>query len=637
MDKNTISGLLIIGAILFGFSWWTGKQQKEVMRQKAAADSVWMAEHPAPEADSVYAAQQGQEAVSSAKADSVVAGHMGQALFSAMKGEERFYTLENDKVKITVSNLGGRLAAAEVKGYTTYGGEPLTLFTADDSKFDARFFIRNRYGDVQVNTASYYFATEAPATAVATEAPGNITMRLAVDSASWVEYVYTLDKDAYTVDFSMVFHGMEGVLSNQSDMTVEWGNTGRQQEKGWSNENTYADLTYMFPGTTDMEKLGLSKESKSEQVVHKVKWVAFKQQFFSSILVADDAFASADLKYDTYAPESGKIKKYNAVLTVPMDQKQESYGFSFYLGPNKFSVLKKYGLGFEKLVPLGWGIFGWINRFIVIPVFDFLSKYIGSFGIIILLLTIFIKIIISPLTYKSYLSSAKMRLLKPELDEIAAKYPKSDEMAKKQQATMDLYKRAGVSPMGGCLPMLIQFPILIAMFRFFPAAIELRGESFLWADDLSSYDSILSLPFNIPAYGSHVSLFALLMALSLYFYTRMNSAQMSAAGPQMAGMKFMSLYLMPVMMLFWFNSYASGLSYYYLLSNLISMGQTYLFRYAVDDGKLHRQMKENAKKPRKKSKWSERYEQLLKEQQRQQKAAVAERAGKAAPAKSRKK
>ncbi len=421
--------------------------------------------------------------------------------------------------------------------------------------------------------------------------------------------------------FDVRFEGMQGRFSNQSNMALRWQSAGNQNEKGFDNENNNTDLTWMYPGTTDkMERLGMSKGAKSDEVNHKIHWIAFKQQFFASILIADaDQFERADLQYDTYAPVSGMVKSYDAKIDLEfVPQTTSGYDLRFYFGPNKYSILKKYDLGIERLVPLGWGIFGWINRWIVIPVFDFLSKYISSFGLIILLLTIFIKLIISPLTYKSYLSTAKMRLLKPELDQINAKYPKQEDMAKKQQATMELYRKAGVNPMGGCLPLLIQFPFLIAMFRFFPAAIELRQQSFWWADDLSSYDSILDLPFNIPFYGDHVSLFALLMTLAAYFSQRIAMSQTPQTG-QMAGMKFISLYMMPLMMLLWFNNYSSALSYYYALSSLITIVQTWGFRYAVNDQKLHAQMKENAKRPKKKG-WTERYEQMLREQQKQQAA-----------------
>ena len=334
------------------------------------------------------------------------------------------------------------------------------------------------------------------------------------------------------------------------------------------------------------------------------------------------------LIYDTEAPESSLLKTFTAQMGVPYTPQTEGYDFAFYFGPNKYSILKKIGepggadIYLERLVPLGWGIFGWVNRWCVIPVFDFLRNYIGSFGIIIFILVLLVKLVISPLTYKSYVSMAKMRLVKPQIDELAKKYPKPEDAMKKQQATMELYKKAGINPMGGCIPMLIQMPILIAMFRFFPASIELREQPFLWADDLSSYDSIVNLPFSIPFYGDHVSLFALLMAVSLFGYSWFNYQQTASSQPQMAGMKFMMVYMMPIMMLFWFNSYSSGLCYYYLLSNIFTIGQTLVIRRMVDDNKIHAIMQANAAKKSKgkKSKFQQRYEELMRQQEAQQRA-----------------
>lgn len=629
MDKKSLTGLVIIGIILFGFTLFTSRQQAEVVRQQAVADSIFRAQNPVPvtPADAGTLSQAVVADVDSAlmaqnnlTAESTKEQHLGSYLYNASKGDETFYEIENDLVKMTVSNKGGRVAAVQLKKYQTYKGEPLMLFDASSSVFDLAFFVKQGYNNLQINTGNYFFSTDSEPVTVVSEndTEKSISMKLYVDSTSFVEYVYTLRKDNYMVDFDMNFVGMANVFSNQSDMLITWQNVGPQNEKGFENENNYTTIAYMYPGEQKLEELGISKETKEETINNKVQWIAFKQQFFSSIFIAQDNFQNAEIQYETFQPTDTNIKKFSAKISVPFSPQTTDYKYQLYFGPNKYSTLNKYDIGLQKLIPLGWGIFGWVNRWLVIPIFDFLGKYIANYGIIILLLTIIIKIIIAPLTYKSYLSTAKMRLLKPDLDVITAKYPKQDEAMKKQQAVMELYKKAGVSPMGGCIPMLIQFPILIAMFRFFPSSIELRGEHFLWADDLSSYDSILTLPFNIPYYGEHVSLFALLMAVSIYVTSKINYAQTASAAPQMAGMKFMMLYMMPAMMVFWFNNYASGLSYYYLVANLITIAQTYAFRYAVDEDKLHRKMKENAKKPRKKSKWQERYEQMLKQQQQQQ-------------------
>ncbi len=626
MDRKSLIGFIVIGVILFGFSWYNANQQSEYSEQKAQADSLaavqqieLMESQPQPiavGADSLSFAGMDTTATAANEAQS----RLGGMLYAASQGSDQLYTVENEVMKISFAKRGGRVASVELKDYTTYAGSPLVLFPAESSLFNLSFFINQHFGTYQINTADYYFTPIAQQPSVDAAGVQQFQMRLPIDSSSHVAYIYTIQPDNYKIDFDVRFVGMNGVMSqSQSEVELVWRNEGLQNEKGFENENNYTTIAYNYPGEAGIEELGMSKESKSETIDTKMKWVAFKQQFFSSILVADEDFQGGEVAYNTFAPGSGKVKAFTAELSLPFAPHTDGYDLSFYFGPNQYTTLKKYDLHFEHLIPLGWGIIGWVNRFLVIPTFDVLGKSIANYGLIILLLTFIIKILVAPLTYKSYLSTAKMRLLKPEMDEINEKFPKPDDAMKKQQAMMDLYRRAGVSPMGGCIPMLIQFPVLIAMFRFFPASIELRGQKFLWADDLSSFDSILNLPFDIPFYGSHVSLFALLMAVSVYISSRINYNQTASSAPQMAGMKFMMLYLMPVMLLFWFNNYSSGLSYYYLVSNIITIGQTYAFRYGVSDEKLHARMKENAKKApkKKKSKWQQRYEDMLKEQQRQ--------------------
>lgn len=614
MDKKTLIGLIVIGAILFGFTWYNASiQQKYAQEQQAltATQETESTDTIVPEVrqpDTLQAADQLER-------------HIGSSLFQATTGTEKKIEVENDLMKVIFSNKGGKVASVVLKDYLTYQGTPLVLFPDSASVFDMSFFIKQQFNNVQINTGDYYFVADSSFTPTfaADETSKNLTFRLDVDSAAHVDFVYTIYKDNYMIDFDVQFVGMENLLAqNQTDLEFTWQNVGMQNEKGFENENNYTTIAYKYPSDESVEQLRTSTEDKSETINSKVKWVAFKQQFFSSIFVAKDDFQNGTLGYSTFQPGEGKIKTFRAKVSVPFTQQLSEYNFNFYFGPNKFSVLKKYDdLHFERLIPLGGWIVGWINRWLVIPTFDTLGAHIANYGIIILILTLIVKILISPLTYKSYLSSAKMRLLKPEVDKLNEKYPKPEDALKKQQAMMALYKSAGVNPMGGCLPLLIQLPILYAMFRFFPASIELRGEHFLWADDLSSYDSILTLPFNIPFYGNHVSLFALLMAASMFIYSRINYNQTASSAPQMAGMKFMMLYLMPIMMLFFFNNFASGLNYYYLLSNIITIGQTYGFRYIVNEDKLHQRMKENAKKPQKKSKWQQRYEEMVKLQQQQ--------------------
>lgn len=612
MNKNTLIGLLVIGLLLFGFSWYNNKQYTERIQEQQRQDSIAMANAPKQEPSSTgEAVMQGQLPPDTAALTNAEPKHsvLGAAYDAQLRGKEEFYTLENKFFILTFSNKGGRIAAAQLKDYKKYNGDPLMLFTEEGSRFNL-----NLFAPEQINTADFFFTPQIVSDT-------SIAFRLYADSTSYLEYLYTIRPDNYLMDMKVDLSHFKGkIVSNQPDVTLAWNIVSPQEEKGFQNENNYTTISYKYPGETSIEELGMSTGTKEENISTKVQWVAFKQQFFSSIIVAKDNFSAADLKYNTFPPTDKNIKDFSALLTLPYTPATEGYNLQFYFGPNKFSVLKKYGdMEFQKLVPLGWWIIGWINRYVVIPVFDFLGSYISNFGIVILILTVLIKLLIFPLTYKSYLSTAKMRLLKPDIDKLNEKYPKKEDAMKKQQAVMQLYKSAGVNPMGGCLPLLIQFPILIAMFRFFPASIELRGKSFLWADDLSSYDSIWTFPdgFSIPFYGDHVSLFALLMAVSLFITSKINYSQSAGmSSQQMPGMKFMMLYLMPVMLLVWFNNYSAGLCYYYLLANLITIGQTYVFRYyMVDDKKLHAQMTENSKKPVKKSKWQMRLEEMQKQQE----------------------
>lgn len=631
MDKNTVVGLIVIAAMLFGFSWYSSNQSKKFAEEKRIQDSIAYAkalESGEPEiirsAEEDSLSQQAQ----TQKQDSLLVQQFGKSLVAARSGQEHTYKVENDFFIITFSNKGGKVVGVELKDYKNYSKFSkgnVQLYAPNSARFNLEFFINHGLGTVRINTEDYYFTTDSPESITFndTETQQHVSMKLHVDSTSYMEYLYTIHKDNYMIDFDVRFVNMEQILSNQSDVVFSWSSIAPQHEKGFKNENNATTISYKYPGDKSVENIGISEGSKQEVVNSQVQWIAFKQQFFSSIFIAENNFQNVDLQFDTYAPDNVNIKKFNASLTSDFDRNTPEYNFHFYYGPNKYAILKKYDISTQRLIPLGGNIIGIVNRALVIPVFDWLEKTGMNYGLIILILTFIIKIIIFPLTYKSYLSTAKMRLIKPEMDALTAKYPKQEDAMKRQQAMMALYKQAGVNPMGGCLPLLIQFPILIAMFRFFPASIELRGQPFLWADDLSSYDSILQLPFNIPFYGDHVSLFTLLMAVSMHISARINYAvQPDTSGqPGMGMMKGMMLWVMPIMLLAIFNNYSSGLSYYYLLSNMITMGQTFGFRYIVNDEKLHARMKQNAAKksakPKKKSKWQQRYEEMIREQQRQ--------------------
>ena len=643
MDKKSITGIAIVAVLFLGFAYFNSKQQEKYQRELAAyqarQDSLAALNapvRPAPDSTSLTAGVPDDAAMSMPEAEYRRRSELlGDALAEAHAAEAAEIVAENDVMKVTFSTRGGQVTDVVLKDYTRYAprgerNEPIRLFDPESARFNMQFYIRNlRNQTVPVNTMDYVFRAEPVQRAGDAQ---RIVMRLPVAEGSALVYEYTLydsktpSRD-YLVDLRVRMENMGGLMANQTTVGIDWSNTSYQNEKGFKNENMYTTLSYRFPGESSIEDLGMSEESKSKEVTTKINWVAFKQQFFSSVFIAGENMQNAKLAFDTAKPGSDYLKNFSARMTVPYSMQTEGYDFAFYFGPNKYSILKqvvdgKNGeLHLERLIPLGWGIFGWVNRWCVIPVFDFLRNYISSFGIIILILAVLIKLVISPLTYKSYISSAKMRVIKPEVDALAKKFPKQEDAMKKQQATMELYKKAGINPMGGCIPMLIQMPILIAMFRFFPASIELREQPFLWADDLSSYDSVWNLPFSIPFYGDHVSLFALLMTVTLFVFSYFNYQQTASSQPQMAGMKFMMVYLMPIMMLFWFNNYSSGLCYYYFLSTLISIVQTLVIRRMIDDEKIHAIMKANVAKRTngKKSKFQQRYEELMREQQARRK------------------
>lgn len=645
MDKKSIIGIAVVAVLFLGFAYFNSQQQKEYLEQKAAyeayVDSVAAAARAAaPVADSLASGNGVQAEVAAAEAAAAVRERqvetLGESLTAAREAEAEEFIVENDVMAVLFSTRGGQIRGVTLKDYTQYGprgkrDRKIEMMDPATARFGLSFYLKNGLKNVPVNTLDYVFTAQP----VVGEVDGakSVVMRLPVAEGAYLEYRYLIyDTEAperdYLVDFDVRLVNMAPEMANQTQIQIDWANTTFQNEKGFQNENMYTTLSYRFPDETSIEELGMSEGAKSKNISTQVNWVAFKQQFFSSVFIAPDNVSYANLAFDTAAPESSLLKTFTAQMGVPYTPQTEGYDFAFYFGPNKYSILKKIGepggadIYLERLVPLGWGIFGWVNRWCVIPVFDFLRNYIGSFGIIIFILVLLVKLVISPLTYKSYVSMAKMRLVKPQIDELAKKYPKPEDAMKKQQATMELYKKAGINPMGGCIPMLIQMPILIAMFRFFPASIELREQPFLWADDLSSYDSIVNLPFSIPFYGDHVSLFALLMAVSLFGYSWFNYQQTASSQPQMAGMKFMMVYMMPIMMLFWFNSYSSGLCYYYLLSNIFTIGQTLVIRRMVDDNKIHAIMQANAAKKSKgkKSKFQQRYEELMRQQEAQQRA-----------------
>ena len=628
-NKQSIIGFILIGLLFFAYMLYNNYQMEKYNEQLALEQAV---EAVATQASEMVAEQSAAQNAVAQEQTEQVAAEEDPFIINAAQTEQ--VVLENDYLSLTISSIGAQITDATLKEYTKYApkderNELVKLFDPQSAAFDMSFYLKDGLKNVKVQTLAHNF-TLLP---VVKEQDKQIaTLRLPFKGGASIDFIYTLynqkvEERDYMVEFDVRLNDIAPIMANQTSIGVAWSNRSYQNERSYKNENMYTNLYYRHPGEVGIEDLGVSEGNKSENISTSVDWVAFKQQYFTSAIIPQNVnFTYADLAYQTTPEKSGYIKEYSMVAAVPYTPQTEGYKFDFYLGPNKFPVLKKLtdadgeSLSLERVIPLGWIFSTYVSRWVVIPLFNFLSKYIESFGLIILILTLVIKLIISPLTYKSYLSTAKMRAVRPELEAINAKYPRQEDAMKKQQATMELYNKAGISPMSGCLPMLIQMPILIAMFRFFPASIELRGKSFLWSDDLSSYDSILDLPFNIPFYGDHISLFCLLMAIVLFGYSYMNYKQTAATQPAMPGMKFMTVYMMPIMMLFWFNDYSSGLCYYYLLSNIITMLMMFAIRYMVDDEKVRAKINSKMSNTKgKKSRFQQRYEELMRQQEELQK------------------
>ena len=624
MDKNTWIGFLLIAGIIVGFSFLQRPSKEQLAERQRQYDSIALVRQAQAEAqliaDQLAAAEQAEadSAFQAERADLMqqqVQATYGNFAPSA-QGEDKTVVLENNKLRLNIAYQGGRIRQAELKEYKAYNDSLhfLSLFRDDESQLSFTLVTANN----RVLATRNLFFEPVETTS------NSVTMRLKTDiEDAWLDFVYTLPDDEYMVSFSMRPHGMQQVLAqNINSVEMQWNQLIPQQERGRKFEERYARIQYMLVGG-EMETLSEQKsDSKRENA--RIQWIGYKDQFFSTVLIADDAFTSTEMESTPQGSHSRYIKEYRTKTSVPFDIRgQKTTDFRYYFGPNHYNTLKAYDQGVEKdqrlhlkeLVPLGWKIVAWINKILTIPMFDLFQSWGLHIGLVILLMTLVIKIIILPFVFASYKSSAKMRVLRPQIDEINAKYP-ADKMQERQQAMMALYQRAGVSPMSGCLPMLFQMPILIAMFWFFPTAIELRGKSFLWADDLSTYDAILSWGYNLPLIGDHLSLFCVLMTVTNFAYTFV-TMQSQATDPNMKFMKWM-MYLMPLMFFFIFNDYAAGLSYYYLLSLGFTILQTMIFRWAIDDEQLLRQMEENAKKnsTKKKSGFMQRLEAMQREQQR---------------------
>lgn len=617
MDKNTITGLVLIGILLVGFSYLSRPSEEQLAAQKRYYDSIAVV-------------QQEQEALK-LKTEAALASAQKEAaekdssalFFDALKGTEEKVSIQNNLVDITLSTKGGRVTSALLKEYMLQDKKtPVTLFDGEDAAMNFNFY--NQKGTIQ--TKDYFFEA-------VNRTDSSVTMRLAADADSYIDFVYSLQPDSYLMNFEIKATNMAGKLANTGYVDIDWSQRARQLEKGFTYENRLAELTYKL-ADGDVDNLSAASNDEKE-LENKANWIAFKNQFFSSVFIADQDFDKVKVSSQMEKQGSGYIKDYAAEMNTFFDPTgKKATQMHFYFGPNHYKTLKaldndreeKWRL--DRLVYLGWPLVRWINQIITINVFDWLSGWGLPMGVVLLLLTIMVKVLVYPATWKTYMSSAKMRVLKPKVDEIGKKYPKPEDAMKKQQEMMTLYSQYGVSPMGGCLPMLLQFPILIALFMFVPSAIELRQQSFLWADDLSTYDAFITFPFRIPFLGDHLSLFCLLMTITNILNTKYTmSMQDNGAQPQMAAMKWM-MYLMPLMFLFVLNDYPSGLNYYYFVSTLISVGTMILLRKTTNEAKLLAILEANKKdlKQMKKTGFAARLEamqkqqeELMKQRQQQQK------------------
>lgn len=621
MDKNTLTGLLLIIVILVGFSLLNKPSKKDLAarQEQQRIDSMAIAKQIEDRAlqltDSLSntSTTQDQTPVNQDSLNQLKYG----AFAAFTKGEASTDKIENDLMELTLSSKGGRIASVRLKEFENKDSLPLLLFHENESVFNFSFFTAdNRL----INTSDLIFNKVESAN------PLQFIYRLTISETASLDFIYTLKKDDYMMDFQVKGNNLQTILPvNTNSLDFNWAIRIPQQEQGRTFEERNSQLDYKFL-QDDIENLSASKED-SKSVDTKVHWVSFKDQFFTSIVICDKGFTTNELKSKTEDASSPYLKSYSQKSALEFDLRgSQSADLKFYFGPIKYATLARYDKGvpaekkmdLEKIIPLGGSLFRWVNTLIILPLFNLFGSFITNYGVIILLLTLVIKIIIFPFTWKSSVSTAKMRVLQPQIQEINARFPGSEKAAERSQATMAFYKQVGVSPMGGCLPMLFQMPILFAMFSFFPSSIELRHQSFLWAHDLSTYDVLVQWSGNIPLvtkyFGNHVSLFCLLMTITNLVYTHIN-LQTQPSTTQMPGMKTMS-YMMPVMFLFMFNQYSAGLSLYFFVSTLITIFQTYAFRWFTDEDKLLAQLNENKKKPIKKSGFAARLEQMQKDQQR---------------------
>jgi YidC/Oxa1 family membrane protein insertase len=633
MDKNTITGFILIGLILIGFSWLNRPSKEQIEARQHYQDSIASVMKKIQE--QAVISEQGKTGASFSEAAEGLTDSLRQAQIlnnfgvfaAAVDGTDEAITLENSKIKVKISSKGGHVSYACVKDYLTYEKEPLILFEGNDSKFNVTFVTAtNRV----VNTSDLYF------TPVEGNDPHSVTMRLNVGEQGRVDFVYTLNPEDYMLNFSIRTSGLNGLLApSTNSLDIQWSQRMRTLEKGRKLENQYTGLYYKY-FADDVEHFGEAKD-EDKQLSNRLKWIGYKHKYFTSALIADDVFAATTLSVKQETAAANYLKLFNTTTAIAFNiTASESIGFRYFFGPNKYKLLRSYDkeagadqqLDLDNLVPMGYQWVRPINKYFILPIFDFLSKFMTNYGLIIFLLTLAVKIVLFPLTYKSSMSQAKMRVLRPQVEALKLKFPKKEQSMELQQATMALYSSAGASPLSGCLPMLLQMPILIALYWLFPTSIELRQQGFLWAEDLSTYDAVISWNVNIPFIssfiGNHLSLFCLLMTVVNLVYTKVNMSMTNAGQQQMPGMNMM-MYLMPLMFFFMFNQSSAGLSYYFLISTLITIAQTMVFRLGINEEKLLAKLEANKKKPKKKSGFMKRLEEAQRMQQEQLKKQQKER------------
>jgi YidC/Oxa1 family membrane protein insertase len=592
MDRNTFTGLFLIMIVLAGSFYFFKPGEAEIKKEqeRIALDSAKKAGVNKPAA----ILPENAAPVTTVADSAALKGPFG----ANISGTATTSVLENESLKLTFTNKGGKIRSVEIKGEKTYLDKPVVLFDGEQNKFGLNLNV----GGKLVNTNDLYFT--------ATQTTGTVTMRANYSADKYIEFIYALAPDSHNVDFNINLNGLNQVLQG-NNISLNWETVLLQQEKSLKNEQQYSAPYYKYTDKNP-DHLSIAKDEKEELIKGKIEWIAFKQHFFSGVLVPAIPFDKANMEVRILTTP-GEVKGYAANVQLPFNQlAAQNYAMKFYFGTNQFSVLKKQGHEIEKLVEMGYWPLKYINRFVVLPVFNFLEGFGWSYGLIILVLTIALKVVLSPLTYKSYISMAKMRILKPEMDEIKAKVGE-DNPTLLQQEYLKLYKQVGVNPLGGCLPMLLQLPIVMAFFFFFPNLFELRGQSFLWMHDLSTYDDFIKFGFTLPFIGDHLSLMCVLMTISTLIYTYFNNQVSGATGQ----MKYIG-YIMPVIFLGVLNSYPAGLNYYYFLANMLTFGQQFLIKSMVNDEKIHNILKENKKKPeeqKKKSKFQTRLDDYMRQQQ----------------------